>query len=93
MPVAETDAGRLDLDTNFPGFRPLLLQIEQFASSDYAKDNYPLLKGSEARFFLGTVWIGAGATVELQFSETAAPAVPGQPDAWEPQEKPEEPTP
>jgi len=43
--------------------------------------------------FLGTVWIGAGATVELQFSETAAPAVPGQPDAWEPQEKPEEPTP
>jgi hypothetical protein len=34
-----------------------LLQIEQFASADYAKDNYPLLKGSEARFFLGTVWM------------------------------------
>lgn len=34
-----------------------LLQIEQFSSSDYAKDSFPLLKGSEARLFLGTVWM------------------------------------
>jgi len=34
-----------------------LLQIEQFASSDYAGENYPVLKGSESRMFLGTVWM------------------------------------
>jgi len=33
--------------------------------------------------FAGTVWVGPEATVELQFSETAEPAVPGSPDAWE----------
>jgi len=39
--------------------------------------------------FEGTVWIGADATVELQFSESVAPAVPGAPDAWEPAAKPD----
>lgn len=34
-----------------------LLQIEQFASSDFAGDSYPMLKGSESRLFLGTVWM------------------------------------
>ncbi len=34
-----------------------LLQIEQFASSDFAGDSYPMLKGIEARLFLGTIWM------------------------------------
>ena len=34
-----------------------LLQIDQFASSDFAGDSYPMLKGSESRLFLGTVWM------------------------------------
>ena len=36
----------------------------------------------------GVVWVGADATVELHFSETAEPAVPGAPHAWETKEPP-----
>lgn len=38
--------------------------------------------------YLGTVWLPADTVVELQFSETAPPAVPGEPDAFEPDELP-----
>jgi hypothetical protein len=37
----------------------------------------------EELVYAGTVWIGAEQTVELHFSETAPPAVPGDPTAWE----------
>ncbi len=37
----------------------------------------------------GTVWVWPGETVELQFSESAEPAAPDRPDAWEGKALPE----
>ena len=48
-----------------------LLQLQQFASSDFAGKNFPMLAGTEARFWLGTIWMPHSGLEDLVASSTA----------------------
>ncbi len=48
-----------------------LLQLTEFASSDFAGETFPMLKGTEARFWLGTIWIPHSDLERLVASNTA----------------------